>query len=273
MTQPAGAVTKDEARHYPIQGRLMPSASTVTKVLDKPGLTTWKLKRVALAIATDAKLAAKAAKGYEYGAAMDALDNGGQPSYESQLGTDVHYVIECWHQDEEPDWDEVKTDRAIVTEHLHRYQEAAAHWGIEPVYVEQTIFHDKLEYAGTMDAAVMIREKLPCMTVDNPCQKAHVLDVKTGKSVWPDVALQLAGYAHATHTWNAEADTVAEVDPLCWEYGLAASVHADECLIYPVRIVDAFGAFAACRDIFRWDGIKKGELGEPFRMPAGGAAW
>jgi hypothetical protein len=138
--------------------------------------------------------------------------------------------------------------------------------------VEQTIFHDTLEYAGTMDAAVMIREKLPCMMVDNPCQKAHVLDVKTGKT-WPEVGLQLAPYAHGTHAWNGETDEVSELPPLCWEYGLVASVHADECLIYPVHLVEAFGAFAACRAIFAWDEIKTTALGKPFRMPTGGAAW
>jgi hypothetical protein len=78
VTQPAGATqNKSGGRHYPIQGRLMPSASTVTKVLEKPGLNIYKLKKVALAIATDSKLAEKAARGQEYGAAMDALDNGG----------------------------------------------------------------------------------------------------------------------------------------------------------------------------------------------------
>lgn len=62
-------------------------------------------------------------------------------------------------------------------------------WNLEPVHLEAVVFHDQHLWAGRTDLIARL-----------PDGRQMLLDWKTGKSgIYPDQAIQLCAYAHATH--------------------------------------------------------------------------
>ena len=103
---------------------------------------------------------------------------------------------------------------------------------------EQTVVSRRYGYAGTLDAIAVL---------DN---RVTLLDVKTGRGVYPEVCLQLAAYAHA--------DFAAQPDGT--EHPLPA-IHAGAVLhlrparyqLLPVPVGQAvLEAFLAARAVFCW---------------------
>jgi hypothetical protein len=148
MTAPKGATTaKDGSRRYAVMGALMPSANTVLGVLDKPGLNTWKLKRVAAAIASDPGLLAQCRNGEEWKAVRSALDH--SPSPEADLGTAVHLWTERYDLGEP--LDECPPE---VRPYLDQWVALRDEYGLIPVLVERTVTHLELGYHTLFNACL-----------------------------------------------------------------------------------------------------------------------
>lgn len=274
MTAPAAASRNEVGqRVYIVEGLDMPSSSTCLAYLDRPGINGWKFKAIAKGVAENETLQTLARNGKEWKAAMEAID--AQPKDASEIGTAVHSAVELWLTDNTEGLehlfrelsaceDEIPDFAAIVSDHLDRFIEAVRDFQIRPLYVEQSLCHIQAHYAGTADGAGWLVDP------EHVCDLAHIWDVKTGKAVYPEVALQMSSYARATHLIRFDHETQTNIivgpnDGICPSVGYAISLHVDRCEIFPVRLTDAFVAFVASRDVTRWKEIEGGAIGKPLK--------
>jgi hypothetical protein len=180
VTAPALAATNPGGhRIYTWQGRAYPSVTAVLAGgVPKPFLPTWAAKaaaeyavahldRLRLLPAGQAVREVKAAPW----ATRDAA---------AGLGDAVHAAVAA-HATGRPRPD-LPTEAAGYLAAFERFCAEQ-----QPVWLasEQTVVSRRYGYAGTLDAIA---------TLDN---RVTLLDVKTGRGVYPEVCLQLAAYAHA----------------------------------------------------------------------------
>jgi uncharacterized protein YecE (DUF72 family) len=122
----------------------------------------------------------------------------------------------------------------------------------EPRYIETeaSVFNREHGYAGTLDAIVEIDGK------------RYVMDYKTGKSVWPEVALQLAAYRYAE--FIGRADGREDRLPHC-NRGLVLHLRPDKYELVPVQVDGTvFDAFLSALDVHRWmKDVSKYVIGTP----------
>ncbi len=260
---------------------------SVTTIIDagvpKPALINWA-KRVTAEYAVD--------KYKSLGVILDdagregAVDWLKDASYREMkragnLGTLVHdyaeaYVLDTlWTlgTDRGPDWNEGAAAPYMVQflQFLDDY---------EPVFeaVEAPVISKSQRWAGTLDAILTIeRERLDDAALriwDIPNRDGFVgdrlrllVDFKTGKGVYPQVALQLAGYRYADTFLggpDASETEMPEVD------GCAVlHLRPDGYDLIPIRVDDdTFTTLQYTREMHRWqiEGSKEA-VGAPNRPP------
>jgi hypothetical protein len=279
MTAPAAASTRaDGSRVYIVEGieAPCPSANEILKTMHKEGLQIWKRMGIAVEIAKDESLQKLALDGQAYAAVKRAEK--AMSTEAVDLGTAVHRVIEHWLKGEMDELDDFlgtfghkDFDSGYVEAHLDRFIEAKEAHQIRITYVEQSVAHARLGYAGTADAIGEVEDP------GHQCSDLHLFDWKSGK-LYPEVGIQMSAYAHATHRvrHDEETDTNVldgEMTGVCWEIGYAGSVHADSCRIIPVNLIDAWGAFVAARDLEQWEQAKGYVLGDALRPSASLLPW
>ncbi len=153
---------------------------SVTSILSggvpKPALTYWAAKRVAETAARetdwldlDEVEAIAWLKEAPWREASDAAD----------LGSMVHSYVEAANLGKELHWP------LEVESHMRLFDRWVRDHHVEWEAAEMPVYNRTLTYAGTLDGIC---------TVDGD---RYILDVKTGKGVYPEVALQMAAYAHA----------------------------------------------------------------------------
>jgi hypothetical protein len=121
-------------------------------------------------------------------------------------------------------------------------------WQVTPdtALVEAPVFHEELRYAGTFDLVGVLKDG-----------KRWIIDYKTGQSgVWTETALQLTGYAHATHIQIGDRDML--MPPI--DRGAALWVRPDKWQLIPCRIDDEmFRVFRHAVEVAKWLRLKKEE--------------
>lgn len=105
------------------------------------------------------------------------------------------------------------------------------------LYVEDTVWSDTHQYAGSFDAIVEIDGEVV------------ILDVKTTRSgVHSDVALQLAAYAHADHIVGQD-DRIHDIPPI--EAGAVLHLRPEGWQLVPARVDQhVFDQFLVLRRVF-----------------------
>jgi hypothetical protein len=185
MTSPKLAKTTRSGRVYqhPTTGAEYPSVTTVLGIVGKgEALKHWAAAEVA-------KFAVNNRDSWlqlDNAAAIDLLKR--EPlrflDRAASRGTDVHALAEAYAKTGVlPQWAEsisgyVDALRRFFDEHQPR-----------PVLVEYTVFNSEIGYAGSFDMVCEL-DAFDGATV--------MLDYKTSKAIYPDVAAQLAAYANAT---------------------------------------------------------------------------
>jgi hypothetical protein len=116
---------------------------------------------------------------------------------------------------------------------------------MQPVLTETPVVHTAYGYAGTLDAVVS-SDKLGGDVL---------LDIKTG-GVFPEAALQLAAYRHATNYLDG-----AELAPMpATEGAYVAKVGTDDVELVPVAAdADTFSAFLYLLAVYRWQTASAGD--------------
>jgi hypothetical protein len=265
VSGPKAATTTSKGRTYglelpPPDG--MKSLWSVTTLISggkpKPALLPWGIKATAeYAVANADRLYAmvKAA-----GGDPDALAGvvgwlKGAPYREREkkadLGTLFHEIAEA-HALARP--------RPLVTPDVVplvvQFERFLADWRPEYELAEATVYHVKESYAGTLDGIALM---------GHPARRL-LLDYKTGKDVYDEVALQLAAYARAEGVYLGPGN-VAPMPAV--DGAVVIHVTAEGYRVVPVDIGDdVWRSFRYVREVFRYqDSLAKGVLGEPLSIP------
>lgn len=233
MTAPALATSTDRGRIYthPVSGEQVPSVTTCIDMLNKPAIPRWAAKAAA----------EYAVKSWDTLAALGADERTtlikGAPWRQSEkaanLGTAVHDAVDHWCRNEPmPTWAD---GVAPFMEQFVLFLEA-----FNPQFTrnEVTVWNRTEGYAGTFDWLAHIGGRLT------------LGDTKTGRNVYPEVALQLAALANAefiidedgyeTPMPKVDALAVLHLRPRSWS-------------LIPVERSDgSWRAFLATRQMWAW---------------------
>ncbi|MEU7160340.1 hypothetical protein [Streptomyces chrestomyceticus] len=217
-------------------------------MLPKPFLVWWAARMTAEAAVANLPAVASIAERDETGA-VDYLRNAHSryTKLRARIGSEAHDLFERMIRGE-----------VIGRVHpdLEPYRQGFAEFldAVRPelVRAEDIAWSDTHEYAGSFDAILRVRlgeDGKP--DHENGTWHTLIVDWKTSKSTYPDVALQMAAYAHADKI--VAPDGTAEPMP---EFDGAAVLHItpDGWAFKPVRIDRAvFDTFLTLRKVFTWD--------------------
>ena len=176
----------DSSHRYKLDGRWVPSVTTILGVLDKPGLPRWSARLVAEYVA-DHPDGIEELRAMGRGPMVDALK--GMPWQErdkaGDRGTILHaYAEELVHGREV----DVAPEHVAVMESALSFME---HWHIYPLVIEFPCASREHEWAGTGDLIAGYTRP------DTGHHGVGIFDWKSGKDLYPEFAWQLNAYAHA----------------------------------------------------------------------------
>lgn len=181
---------QDHIYVWPDTTDLVPSVTTVLKVIDKPDLDRWRVIQ-GIMLARENKQA-------DFEEILTNLDQA--RDYRGMIGTGVHECIGAWHKHEPmPD--------AYSFPEVKQLTDNYTAWALEsldgdPKYVETAGFAsiDGLRYGGRPDAGIVTLKPGTFVSIDGVGQKLRgpvttaLLDFKTGKTSQPEWGLQLSAY-------------------------------------------------------------------------------
>ncbi|MEV7844097.1 hypothetical protein AB0O50_08930 [Streptomyces cyaneofuscatus] len=225
-----------------------PGVTSIVAMLPKPFLVWWAARMTAETAVANLPAVTAIAERDEVGA-VDYLRNAHSryTKLRARIGSEAHDLFERMargefvgrvHPDLEPYRDGFAEFLDVVRPELVRAEDIA--WS------------DSHEYAGSFDAILRVRlgeDGKP--DHENGTWHLLIVDWKTSKSTYPDVALQMSAYAHADKI--VSPDGTSEPMP---EFDGAAVLHItpDGWAFKPVRIDrEVFDVFLTLRRVFTWD--------------------
>lgn len=233
MTAPALAVWTEDGRGYrhPITGEIAIGVTSALKALNKPALVGWA-----------AKMAAEyAVKNWDDLAALDAderiadikVAHKRRSEAAAGLGDAVHDAADRYVRGEPSP----ERDKSIAG-HMRQFDDFLAKRSPDFVQTEVTVWNRSLGYAGTFDWLAFIGHQLT------------LGDSKTGKNVYPEVALQLTALAHAEFIIHPDGseEPMPQVD-------LLAVLHLRPrswALIPVAQSEESWRAFQAALELTKW---------------------
>jgi len=185
--------TKYGKRHYHWDGQELPSVTTVLKVIDKPGLVGWARK---IAFETFAEVMPEVLlqaepQGLGFNEMTELVMETADKRYwknaksPANFGKDAHALIQEILLGNDP---EVPL---LLTQVIDNFKTWYSNSGLQLVVAESQVLSTVHGYAGTID--IMAHREADLVMVD----------WKTSDDVWPEMAFQLAAYAHAfTETFS-----------------------------------------------------------------------
>lgn len=253
MTSPRDAVATDSGRFYERHGRKYISVTNVIdKAVAKPALMPWAVKLTAEAALATFNQGGEAP--FHPGQFTTTQRPRRKPGAQSppgpwdwkaeharvrdesaDKGTLIHAWAEAWVLGQSPD-----PPLGLESECLG-IMRAFEKYGIEVAVAECTVYNNVHDYAGTSDLFA---------TVGAWDGVLAVLDYKTGKSVWPEVSLQLSAYRYGEFIGLPD-DSDVEV-PWTERAGVLHVGHTETTLV-PVRTeIQDFTAFLSALGAARW---------------------
>jgi hypothetical protein len=223
------------SRYYAIDGKSYPSVTSILSVLNKPQLVNWAvrltrdyIKQELLALRHTGSLKdldldnILAKSSAEHDKARNAA---------ADQGIAVHSSIASYIGKKS---NVARSDPSIVA---FRKWQSAAHF--EPIASEQLVFSRGHDYAGTADLIGTIRGRLA------------LLDIKTGRGVYPEYQLQLAAYAVA---WGEMTGHFPEV---CANLHVKSDFTVTEANTFTAaELFPLFQTFLAAKRLFEWLSIQ-----------------
>lgn len=161
------------------------SVTKVLEIIDKPALRYWVGKEVYYAMVNNPSLTEQEALAAPYKTSDSAKSR----------GSTIHSIVEAYKHTQEY-LDGIPAEFA-------GYATAFYNWvkdnDIEILEHEKTIFSEEHGYAGTCDLIVKNRQS----------GKTFLVDVKTGKDIYPEAFLQLSAYKQALEEEGIKIDHIA----------------------------------------------------------------
>jgi hypothetical protein len=263
VSGPRNATTAGNKRFYSWRDENYWSVTTILSGgLPKPALLPWGIKSVAEGVVTKRDVLlpmlaeCRTPDTCKTGEFCDACDQTirwlkstpyGARDRAADLGTFVHQAAEAYVLGKPfPKWP------ASVKPRMDAFTQFLADYRPEYEQTEASVYNRSESYAGTLDAIAAIGGR------------KILLDTKTGKGVYPEVALQLAAYRYAEFIGlpNGDEAPMPEVDG-------AAVLHIPATGGYELIEVRAdrpvFTAFLYVRECFRFqEDMSKGVILGPY---------
>lgn len=256
MTTPkVNTISRGGSRFYvhPEDGTLkVPGVTSILGMLPKPFLKPWAAKVVAeTAVESIGEVVGIAMRDKQ--AAIDMLKRAPdrQTKSAADVGTEAHDLFEAIAKGEPPR--RVHPELQPFVDHFNAFLDE---FQPEFTFMEETVWSDKHEYAGSFDAFA---------TIDG--DRVWV-DYKTTRSgVHEEVALQLAAYRHADYIIRPDGSRVP-MPPA--EGGAVLHIRPEGWKLVPVRCGEAeFEMFLHLREVFRWEKeLKASVIGDPLNASA-----
>lgn len=243
-------IKRGGSRFYidPTDGAIkVPGVTSVVGMEPKPFLKYWAVKLTAEACVKNADVWIPLAERDEKGA-IDYLKGVHRrvSGDAATLGSMAHDLFERAARGEVINPRHVHAD---VKPHLKWFMAFLDEVQPEFLYLEETVWSDTHEYAGSFDAIA----KVDGETV--------ILDWKTSKDVYASVALQLSAYRYAERIILAETGESVDVPEMTG--GAVLHVRPEGWKFVPVQCdEDVYAKFLALRAVFEWEGSQsKGVVG------------
>ena len=151
---------KTHTQYKLADGRRVPGVTTVLGILAKPALIHW---------AWDL-----GCKGIDYRKYRDKM---------ASVGTLAHYMVECDLRGDVPELAAYSPEEIALAENcLIKYYEWRRENDLRPLIVEGAFVSEKHGYGGTIDCYGVLNGALT------------LIDLKTGKGIYPEMITQLAAY-------------------------------------------------------------------------------
>ena len=226
--------------------------TSVVAMLPKGFLTWWAAKVTAetaveqLGAITNLCMTGEDGKA----AAIDMLKRAHDRAKNSaaSTGTDIHAIAEQLNRGE--DCGLIHPDLAPSIDH---YKQFLDDWQPKFLETEATVFHYDHKWAGTFDGLCEIGGE------------NILFDLKTGKGVYEDVALQLNAYANAQKIVEVDG-TERELPEI--HGGAVLHLRPEGYKLIPVRLApEIYEVFRSLIHISEWDReMKRGVLGAPQKL-------
>jgi PD-(D/E)XK nuclease superfamily len=223
---------KMTSRFYTINGRDYPSVTTILNVINKPQLIDWAVRITRDYVKQELFALQRADSLQDLNVdgllAKSSSEHNRVKRAAANRGTDIHHRIAASIDDE----DDFACDQDPVVNAFRTWQDEAK---FAPIATEKLVFSREHSYAGTADLIGMVNGKLA------------VLDIKTGRGVYPEYKLQLAAYAVA---WGEMTGHFPEV---CINLHVRSDFTIIEANTFTgSELLPLFQTFLAAKRLFEW---------------------
>jgi hypothetical protein len=225
----------------------VPGVTSIIDMLNKPFLPPWNAKMVAELAIDSIDFLQRMAESDKQGA-IDYLRHAARRYTDeaSVRGTKAHDIFELEIRGQ--DSGEIEQELIPYRDNFRRFLDVA-----QPklIRAEETVWSDEHGYAGRFDALaeLLLDEDGRLDPRGEPSQK--IIDYKTGKRVYPSVALQNSAYRWAERI-IAQSGQVEPMPPI--DGGMVLRCNAAGWELTPVRTDrEVFAAFLLLREVFRWE--------------------
>lgn len=237
-------IDRDEHHNYYVDGKgPLTSVTRIVRALDRSGpLVGWAKREVAACAVRNHDMVSQliATGGKDQAASWLANIPDYQRDEAADLGSRVHVLADAIARGEDVH------PTGVEVPYVRAYRKFLRAVNPQIVASEQMVANLSYGYGGTFDLAAYVDGVLT------------LLDIKTGKAVYAETALQLAGYASAEFT-GSPGDATRHPLPAFLRYGVV-HLQPDDWTLIPYDVnTETILAFRACiilndwqRDLSRW---------------------
>lgn len=153
--------SRAHVRYKTSEGKIVPGATTITGLLNKPFLVTWANRL-----------------------GLEGIDSSTYTDEAAKVGTLAHALIQADLQDDTIDRNLYSPQQMDLAENaVLSFFEWKSHHQIKVIFCEKQMVSDTMLYGGTVDCYCKLDGK------------PTLLDFKTGKAIYEEYFVQLAAYA------------------------------------------------------------------------------
>ena len=235
---------------YNCDGKDYARVSSILSILDKGyGLDKWKSKTIKDKLRDDYLTLIESGKRVDIELLADAALAHPNTVRDARgsTGTQIHDALEAL-------LDKDKDHKGFMPRYSLLYDNAQQ-WilesRLEPIAIEARLCSHEYEYGGTVD--------LIAYQEYQGRKQVVIVDFKTGSSVYDTASLQLAAYANAWEEMNDEKPEmwpelayIMHVDRDTYKFKESKHIHRYNQKTKEFEIDNAFAAFKAVRDAYRW---------------------
>lgn len=165
---------KAHVRYKTSDGKIVPGATTITGLLNKPFLITWANRL-----------------------GLEGIDSSKYTDEAATVGTLAHALIQADLQDDTVDRDLYSKQQMDLAENaVLSFFEWKKQHKIEVIFCEKQLVSDTMLYGGTVDCYCILDGK------------PTLLDFKTGKAIYEEYFVQLAAYAELLRENGCQVDEI-----------------------------------------------------------------